>query len=386
MAGHNADIFVLADDLTGAAEIGGIAHQYGLTARILLGHYPKRSVPEDVVIIDTASRGLDPEKAYRVVRRLIAGLDLSGFDLVYKKTDSLLRGPVVAEIRALLEELEFDRVLLIPANPSRKRIIQDARMFIGGMPVHETGFSTDPLHPRLSERVSELLEDEGMVITGKDPNLLTAGKIYVPDIGSDKDIGDQLSKNFSSTILLAGGSDFFRNLLSQNLFLTPVHDPVTPVKPRSHHFITGSHSDSSLFAARRLRSAGYEVFELPWRALREESIFMEWTGKIRNAIKEGGKLMVTGPFEIMEDPDSARQIAGKVARAAKVVSEHAVPGSHLNMEGGETASEFFRVMGWDQLIVRQVHDVGVVTLQPGEGDLQVTVKPGSYAWPENLLK
>ena len=386
MGGQRTYIFVQADDLTGAAEIGGIAFQYGLTVRILLGQRPTRSFPEEVVIIDTASRSYEPEKAYQVIRGLISGLDLFGFDLIFKKTDSLLRGAVVAEIRALLAELELDRVLLIPANPSRGRIIKDARMFIGGKPVHETGFRMDPLHPRFSEKVGELLEDEEMVVTGNDPAVFTDGKIFVPDIESEKDITDQLSKITLSGVLPAGGSDLFRTILSRNLRLKPALDPVLPAKPVSHHFIAGSHSDSSLHTANRLNSKGYDVFELPGRAIREESYFMEWIGRIRNAIEKGGTLMVTGPLEIMDDPDCARGIVEKLVRATKVVVEHSIPGTHLFMEGGETASAFFRYMGWGELLVRQVHDVGVVTLQPVDGDLEVTVKPGSYAWPDYLLK
>jgi hypothetical protein len=386
MGAHTTHIFVLADDLTGAAEIGGIAFQYGLSARILLGQKPKKTFPEDLIIIDTASRGFNSEKANQVIRGMISGLDLSGFDLVYKKTDSLLRGEVVAEIRALLAELEFDRVLLIPANPSRNRIIKDARLFIGGKPVHKTGFRMDPVHPRLSDKVSELLGDERVVVTGNDPVVLKAGKIFVPNIGSEEDITDQLSKLSPTGVLPAGGSDLFRTILSRNLLLEPVHDPALPVKPGSHHFIAGSNSESSMHTANKVRTMGYDLFELPGKAIREEAYFMEWTGKIRDTIKKGGKLMVKGPSEIMDDPDSARGIIKKLALAAKVVAEHSMPGTHLFMEGGETASAFFRTMGWDELLVRQVHDVGVVTLQAVNDDLPVTVKPGSYAWPEYMLK
>ena len=113
---------------------------------------------------------------------------------------------------------------------------------------------------------------------------------------------------------------------------------------------------------------------------------MEWTGKIRDAIETGGKLMVKGPHEFMDEPDSSRGITEKLVRVAMVIVEHATPDTHLFMDGGETASAVFRALDWEDLLVRQVHDVGVVTLQASGGELPVTVKPGSYSWPEYLLK
>jgi hypothetical protein len=385
MGARKTHIFVLADDLTGAAEIGGIALQYGLRSRILLGQMPKKTYTEDLVIIDTASRGFHSEKAFQVIRETVSNLELSTFDLVFKKTDSLLRGEVVAEIRAVLAESEFDRALLIPANPSRNRTIKESRLLIDGEPVHRTGFRMDPEHPRLSDEVGELLGNEEMVVTGKDPALLTAGKIFIPDIESDEDVAKQLSNITPSAVLPAGGSDFFRILLSRKLLLERVPDRAPLVKPGNHHFIAGSNSEGTLHTADRLRLLGYDVFELPGKAIREEANFLEWTGKIGEAIERGGKLMIKGPFEVMDDRDSSRGIIQKLARTAMVVVEHS-KGAHLFMEGGETASAIFRAMGWDQLLVRQVHNVGVVTLQAPENDLPVTVKPGSYSWPEYLLK
>jgi uncharacterized protein YgbK (DUF1537 family) len=317
---------------------------------------------------------------------MISGLDFSVFDQVFKKTDSLLRGEVVSEIRALLAEPEFDRALLIPANPSRERIVEDARLFIGGEPVNRTGFRMDPLHPRLSDNVRELLGNKEEVVTGNDPAVLTAGKIFVPDIGSEEDIAKHVSGISPSGVLPAGGSDFFRILLSRKLQLEPVHDSALLAKPGSHYFISGSNSESTIHAANSLRTSGYRVFELPLKAIREEACFLEWTGKIRDAIEKGGKLMIKGPLEFMDGPDSSRGITEKLVRLAMVVVEHATPDTHLFMEGGETASAFFRAMGWDQLLIWQVHGVGVVTLRAPHNDLPVTVKPGSYSWPEYLLK
>ncbi len=385
MPDRELHILVLADDLTGAAEIGGLAFQHGLTARIVHSPGAKRSLPEEVTIIDTGSRGSEPEQAYRLIRELISGHSLSGYDLVYKKVDSALRGPVVAEIKALFTSPDFDKALMIPANPSRKRIIRGGRYFIDGVPVNETEFRLDPLHPRLYSGICELCDGEGWVVTGKDPAALKEGMIFVPDIESEKDISDRLSNICPPGVLLAGGSDFFRTILWDRLHLSPVPHPVSGLHSENHLLISGSRSENSRITAIRLRSLDYYVYELPVRAIREESFFLEWTRKIRKVMRKEGKLMITGPIAHVNEPQAAGRISGKLARAAKMLAENVSPDTHLYMEGGETASEFFRIMGWDQLVIRKVLDTGVVTLQHEHADLKVTVKPGSYSWPENLL-
>lgn len=110
--GLKPKIFVLADDLTGAAEIGGIAFMHGLSVRIAFELNETGLYPEDVIIIDSNSRSLAPEQAFQKVSGIVADLDFSIYHLVFKKVDSILRGPVVSEIKALLNVLKLNSDLI----------------------------------------------------------------------------------------------------------------------------------------------------------------------------------------------------------------------------------------------------------------------------------
>ena len=58
---------------------------------------------------------------------------------------------------------------------------------------------------------------------------------------------------------------------------------------------------------------------------------------------------------------------------------------HLMIEGGATASSILNVLGWHRLAVAREWVPGVVTLRPATNDqVAVTMKPGSYVWPEEL--
>src|SRR5262249_50022835 len=126
--------------------------------------------------------------------------------LVYKKCDSVLRGHVAAECLAVTRATGKQRVLLIPANPSRQRIIRGGDYFVDGVPLAQTAFARDPDHPRKSSRVSELV--------GPAPG------IEIPDVVSIEDLSRRAA-TIDKNILPAGGVDFFNALLTTKL--RPTH-------------------------------------------------------------------------------------------------------------------------------------------------------------------
>src|SRR5439155_14362660 len=128
---------VIADDLTGAAEIAGIAHRLGLATRLF--RIPPEVFDDGVTVIDTDSRhSLSPENA---VRASLANLEPSHFDLIYKKIDSALRGPVLAEVQASMNQLHLETALLLPQNPTRGRTIESGQYLINGVPIDQTDFA-----------------------------------------------------------------------------------------------------------------------------------------------------------------------------------------------------------------------------------------------------
>jgi uncharacterized protein YgbK (DUF1537 family) len=57
------------------------------------------------------------------------------------------------------------------------------------------------------------------------------------------------------------------------------------------------------------------------------------------------------------------------------------------VEGGATAIALVRRMGWNRLTVLREVAPGVVTLGVGGAPcLWLTVKPGSYRWPDEIRK
>jgi len=59
-----------------------------------------------------------------------------------------------------------------------------------------------------------------------------------------------------------------------------------------------------------------------------------------------------------------------------------VPIANVFAEGGATAAELVRRMGWARLTVQREHAPGVATLAvEGGQSILLTIKPGTYVWP-----
>src|SRR5271165_5976312 len=92
-------ILALADDLTGALETGAKFAGQGLGARVTTEIAMSRAPEVPVLVIDTETRHLPAGEAAGVVRHATkAALRFAPW-LVYKKTDSTLRGNIAAEFR-----------------------------------------------------------------------------------------------------------------------------------------------------------------------------------------------------------------------------------------------------------------------------------------------
>ena len=85
------------------------------------------------------------------------------------------------------------------------------------------------------------------------------------------------------------------------------------------------------------------------------------------------------------------------ARASGLLARHLVRIAQLVLgqievaqvyvEGGATAVELVRRMGWDRLTVLREVAPGVATLGVGGTPaLCLTIKPGSYRWPDPIRK
>jgi uncharacterized protein YgbK (DUF1537 family) len=146
---------VLADDLTGALEVGALFAAAGICAAVTT----RLEWVEDtsVSVVDTETRHLTPEAARDVVARLAGLARERGFALIYKKTDSTLRGNIGAELAGLASAFPGSTVTYVPAYPGMGRTVRGGHLLVDGVPVHLTDFARDSLNPVRDSHVPGLI-------------------------------------------------------------------------------------------------------------------------------------------------------------------------------------------------------------------------------------
>jgi len=386
-------VLVIADDLTGAAEIGGIATAHGLTAIIHRGEFLK--TPADVLILDTDSRHLPPPAAAQRIKSILNSVDPSAFSLIYKKTDSMLRGSVAAELLAALESLHFPRALFVPQNPSRNRIIENGQYLIDRIPLHHSPVAIDLENPPPTSEVCRLLDPTQKL----DVQCLPPGQPPLPrgiTIGAAANASEirlwSTQRDFQT--LFAGGADFFAALL-ESLGLQP--NPAEPfVSPHSAIVIFGSASNPSRDFVTKLAASGAVICDIspltPSPCTQGEG-WGEGRENISSQIQSPHKqallqLRTTGfAFIAARSPVSsprADQIRSAIADLIPPILS-AFPPSALIIEGGATASAVIERLQWTTLQVISTVAPGVVALlAAGRTAPLLILKPGTYPWPSSL--
>lgn len=125
-------LFILADDLTGAADTAARCFSAGLAATVAL--QPPDEAPEGVLACTSDSRHRSPERAAMQVRRLALRLRPLAPGRWYKKIDSTLRGNPGAEIDALLDVLNLPCALVCPSFPAQHRGLRNGFLIVDPPP------------------------------------------------------------------------------------------------------------------------------------------------------------------------------------------------------------------------------------------------------------
>ena len=148
--------FIVADDFTGANDTGVQLTRRGFRTKVVL---KPEGVEDDGLsyVLDTESRNIPGEEASEKVARLLAGLDLSGFDCVIKKVDSTLRGNIAEEIQETDRVYGSELVIFMPALPALGRTTKDSVHRLNGVRIGLTELAHDPRKPVKQDNIAAIL-------------------------------------------------------------------------------------------------------------------------------------------------------------------------------------------------------------------------------------
>ena len=385
---------ILADDLTGACDTGCLFAGRGAVG--VIAEPTLRDRGADVVAVDTESRACSALEAARRVRdaatrhaaRLAAGP-------TFKKIDSTMRGPVGAELEALLAAGVWKGALVCPAFPAQGRIVRDGALWVHGEPAHRSPVGRDRHYPGATSEMMDMLEPamggalarlpldavRGGIARVRERLACAAGAAIVADAETDADLDVLAAALASLPTLLGVGSAGLGRALADALGFP--RSPVALPPPGAWLWIVGSRHPASRAQLGALADAGVAGARLGHDGRGDMA------GVLR-ALGRGAPAYLTAALEPEGD---ARAIAAALGAAAAAVLAEARP-DVLAVTGGATAFGVLGALGAQRLDLIGAPGEGLAlgTLASGPASpaghhpLPLLTKAGGFGDPHLFLR
>jgi D-threonate/D-erythronate kinase len=381
-------LIVLADDFSGAAEIGDIGHRYGLNTEVQLAI--DTSSTADLIVVDTDTRAMSEENASRKILDVATKLSvIPGFRL-FKKIDSVMRGHLIAELNSLHQQMCFQRIFILPANPVRGRKIIHGKYLVNGVPLNETVFAVDPYFPCTTADVASRIRSDASNFQHihADPDHIPSAGLITADIASTADLQNYVAAT-DERDLCCGGAELFECFLHHLGYKQTV--------------VSNNHSDNNFVliingstARRQSEKELFDYLEIPQFfvpgtfshnnfTLADQEVQQSFI-RILDTLRSRKMAVVSIAHPIHPDKAVSEMFLNYFVELKQYLTARMrVSDIHFCLTGGATASAVIRNSAIGEIHINAEIAPGVVSLVSDNKE-QFTVKPGSYPWPQPWLE
>jgi uncharacterized protein YgbK (DUF1537 family) len=237
---------ILADDLTSAADGAGPFVMRGLSASIGRGRLPRQDM--QVVAVDSGTRSVSASEAG--ARAAVLTAQLATRDILYKTVDSTLRGHVSVELEASYKASGRRTVVFAPAFPAGGRTTVAGIQLVDGVPVAETVYGRDPIHPARHSALADIVPS-------------SIGRVILLDAATQDELDAKVAAQPDPEAILWVGSPGMACALARRL--APVAAPVAVVGAAAGEILVviGTANPRSHRQAAELARAGVTVLQSP---------------------------------------------------------------------------------------------------------------------------
>ena len=153
------ELFIAADDFTGALDTGVKLAQQGISVRVVNGIENMSACAEDVLVANLDTRHVSRDEAYHTTFSACEDALILGARCIYIKTDSGLRGNIGAALEAAARAVK-GKLVFVPAYPALKRRTEHGVVMIGDVPVTQSVFGKDPLNPVRHDQILDIIAEQ----------------------------------------------------------------------------------------------------------------------------------------------------------------------------------------------------------------------------------
>ncbi|MFN2459985.1 MAG: 3-oxo-tetronate kinase [Candidatus Velthaea sp.] len=400
----------VADDFTGATDLADTLVAAGMRTVQTIG-VPSDGVDADAdaVVVALKTRSIDPAEAVAQSLSALEYLERLGTEqIVFKYCstfDSTPRGNIGPVGDALAERLQQAATVFCPAYPANARTIYAGYLFVGGVPLSESGMRDHPLTPMHDANLVRVLAAQSRRrvalvglhhVRGGAPAICAAlageaaaGPVHlIVDATEDDDLL-ALGEALEGARLVTGGAGIAPGLahnFRRHGRLRPAADAVTaPVSGGRAAVLSGSASTATREQIAELRAA-HPVFDITTAHLNDCEGAVEGILAWAEARPAGTPIVISAtaePDEVRRNQErygageAGRRVEKILARAAAGLTERGV--RRFVVAGGETAGAVVGELGVRRLRIGPRIATGVPwTVADTRVPLGLALKSGNF--------
>jgi len=307
---------IIADDFTGANDTGVQLVIRGIETNVILDG---KDITDGNIsyVLDTETRNMNSELAYRSVKEKLNGIYFDDFDLIYKKVDSTLRGNISSELKAIDEEYKPDLIVFAPSYPDNGRITKNAIHYVNNTRVIETEFSKDPKKPVMEDNIQKILKSnftEQVIhhnlreIRENKINLENA-RIHTFDAENNSDLEKIILSAISTDkkVLWVGSAGLANVILN-------IVKPKKPVLA-----IVGSLSEVSRKQVKYAENKGINVLKIDVSSILRGKNIEDYSNLAKDILNQGKDLIITSAYDL-EDYEKSINVGKTLSKTKEEVS------------------------------------------------------------------
>lgn len=405
---------VIADDITGANDIGVMYSKAGLNSYVFsLDAKDRKDFPDcDTLTINTDSRFDTADRAYRKVQEALACTKDIKADQYIDKQCSVFRGNIGAEFDAMLDYLGEEFAVVVLGFPNNGRTTRHGIHYVWGTELAKSQFRNDPVHPMTESSLEKILasqtkrkvtsiwyevydQGEGAIRAALDQARARTGYVIM-DVRDNGDL-KLLAKVLESEKIICGSSALSEFLAVRSAGQRGIRKPEYTDTRERVFGIAGSLQPQTISQVWHMKRLGYTTLVLDTRKLfEEESRNAEITRLVRqiNEAYDRGETYVQlhseeEPGKVAKAKSAAAdrgisntEISSLVSAALSQISAEIIARNHIRLLaacGGDTSAALCAKLGVGGMKIGEEIEAGLPVCESVGGEkYRMVLKSGSF--------
>lgn len=391
-------IGLVGDDLSGVAAVAGAFAAHGFKCRLEMsmagaGSLAGNDNQPDLIALMTESRHGSAEAAADKVRQAVERLRAAGCDIIFKKVDSLLRGPVGPELAAIARAFPGQPMMVATAAPGNGRITRHGVQlkldaFSTGEKDDGSFIRTKPAVDHIPSLLAGSIEREIVSVPVEQlakPDLLATifaddgEPIFVCDAEKQEHLRILAAAAIKAGIRVYAGTSDLASAVAAVLT-----DDGATASNATVLVVAGSASSTVRVQLAELEQKGLgEVIWLPAREPRPEELEKLAEAAIEKARHYPAIVIASRVPTGRVTPLAAARTEDALAAVAIDIAGR-LPLAGIVATGGDTATALVRALGVEALEPRTLLESGIPlsTIRGGPHDgMALITKPGAHGGP-----